>query len=133
MGEQERPIRQHVPVKMYRSDRRLTIVAPMPGLEPENIHVDVTGDGHLILVGQVRGLLKGVKDLLVDEWTVGDYHRDIALPDNVDGEAANVTYGNGVLTVDLPISQQTRPAHLLMQKVGPDHGERVGNFGHPPL
>ncbi len=133
MGEQERPIRQHVPVKMYRSDSRLTIVAPMPGLEPENIHVDVTSDGHLILVGQVRGLLKGVKDLLVDEWTVGDYHRDIALPDCVDGEAANVTYGNGVLTVDLPLSQQTRPAHLLMQKVGPDHGERVGNFGHPPL
>lgn len=129
---QEKPIRQHIPVKMYRSEDRLTIVAPMPGLEPENIHVDVTADGHLILDGQVRGLLKGAKELLVDEWTVGDYHRDIALPNAVDGEAANVTYGNGVLTVDMPLSQQTRAAHLVMEKVGPDHGERVGNFGHPP-
>jgi HSP20 family protein len=130
---QERPIIQEIPVKMYRSEDRLTVVAPMPGLEPDDIHVDVTDDGHLILDGQVRGLLKGVKELLVDEWTVGNYHRDISLPDSVDGEAANVTYGNGVLTVDLPLSQQTRPAHLIMRKVGSSHGERVGNFGHPPL
>jgi HSP20 family protein len=130
---QERPIMQEIPVKMYRSEERLTVVAPMPGLEPDDIHVDVTDDGHLILDGQVRGLLKGVKELLVDEWTVGAYHRDISLPDAVDGEAANVTYGNGVLTVDLPLSQQTRPAHLIMRKVGSSRGERVGNFGHPPL
>ena len=130
---QEQPIRQNVPVKMYRSEDRLTIVAPMPGLEPENIHVDITGAGHLILDGQVRGLLKGVKELLIDEWTIGDYHRDLSLPNAVDGEAANVTYGNGVLTVALPLSQQMRPAHLIMQKIGPDHGERVGNSGHPPL
>ncbi|HLI06292.1 MAG TPA: Hsp20/alpha crystallin family protein [Ktedonobacteraceae bacterium] len=130
---QEKPIRQHIPVKMYRSEDRLTVVAPMPGLEPADIHVEVTGDGHLILAGQVRGLLKGVKELLVDEWTVGDYLRAIALPDAVDGERANVTYGNGVVTVDMPLSQQMRPAHLVMKKVGTNHGERVGNFGHPPV
>ena len=133
MQEQESPMLQEVPVKVYRTDDRLTVAAPMPGLEPDNIQVEVTDQGHLILQGQVRGLLKGVKELLIDEWTVGGYYRDIHLPDAVDGEAANVTYGNGVLVVDLPLSQWTRPAQLSMEKVGPNHGQRIGNSGHPPI
>lgn len=133
MQEQERPILQEVPVKMYRSEDRLTIAAPMPGLEPEDIQVEVTEDGHLVLQGQLRGLLKGVKDLLVDEWSVGDYYRSLHLPNTVDGEAANVTYGNGVLVIDLPLSQQMRAARLSMYKVGPARGERLGNSGHPPI
>lgn len=133
MQEQESPILQEVPVKVYRTADRLTIAAPMPGLEPEDIQVEITEQGHVILQGQVRGLLKGVKELLIDEWTVGDYYRNLHLPDAVDGEAANVTYGNGVLVVDLPLSQRTRPAQLFMEKVSRGHGVRVGNAGHPPM
>jgi HSP20 family protein len=133
MQEQESPMLQEVPVKVYRTGDRLTIASPMPGMEPEDIQVEVTDQGHVILQGQVRGLLKGVKELLIDEWTVGDYYRDVPLPDAVDGEAANVTYGNGVLVVDLPLSQWTRPAQLFMEKVSPGHGVRVGNAGHPPI
>ncbi len=35
---------QPVPVKMYRSEDRLTVAAPMPGMEPEDILVEVTAD-----------------------------------------------------------------------------------------
>ena len=88
MQEQESPMLQEVPVKVYRTGDRLTIASPMPGMEPEDIQVEVTDQGHVILQGQVRGLLKGVKELLIDEWTVGDYYRDVPLPDAVDGEDA---------------------------------------------
>lgn len=33
---------QEIPVKVYRTDERLMVVAPMPGLEPENIMIEVT-------------------------------------------------------------------------------------------
>ena len=56
------------------------IAAPMAGLEPENILVEVTDDGRLILHGDQRALLKDVKELLIDEWSVGVYHRELALP-----------------------------------------------------
>ena len=36
---------------------------------------------------------------LVDEWSVGAYHRELDLPVTVDAERANVSYGNGVLLV----------------------------------
>lgn len=130
---QEQAKQQQVPVKVYRTDERLMIAAPMAGLEPENIVVEVTGDGHLLLHGDLRGMLKEVKELLLDEWSVGVYHRELVLPVAVNATCANVTYGNGVLLVTFPISQQTQPARLMLDRVTPTHGERKGNAGHPPI
>lgn len=130
---QEQPKLQEIPVKVYRTPDRLMVAAPMPGMEPQDIVVQVTEDDHLILDGELRALLKDVKELLLDEWTVGVYHRELPLPNPVDGQLANVTYGNGVLVVTLPISDRTTPARLILQTVGPAHGERIGNAGHPPL
>lgn len=123
---------QEIPVKVYKTDDRLMVVAPMPGLEPENILIEVTDNGHLILDGEMRGILKDVKELLLDEWSVGFYHRELELPADVDGASANVTYGNGVVTVALPISDRTIPTRLALERVTPTHGERKGNAGHPP-
>jgi HSP20 family protein len=129
---QEQLKQQPIPVKVYRTDERLMVAAPMPGLEPENIVVEVTADGRLLLHGDLRAVLKEVKELLLDEWSVGVYHRELALPIPVNAMCANVTYGNGVLLVTLPISQQTVPARLVLQRITPTHGERKGNAGHPP-
>jgi HSP20 family protein len=128
MQEQEK--HQHIPVKVYRTDDRVMIAAPMAGLEPENILVEVTNDGRLILQGDERALLKEVKELLIDEWSVGAYHRELALSVPVNAVCANVTYGNGVLIVTLPISDQTTPARLTLARVTPTHGEHRGNVGH---
>jgi HSP20 family protein len=126
---QEREKQQHIPVKVYRTGARLMIAAPMAGLEPENIVVEVTNDSHLILHGDQRALLKDIKELLLDEWSVGVYHREIALPVPVNAGCANVTYGNGVLMVALPISDQTSAARLTLERITPTHGEHKGNAG----
>ena len=128
---QERPKIQAIPIKVYRTADRLMVAAPMPGMQPEDIVVQVTEDGRLILQGELRGLLKDVKELLLDEWSVGSYYREITLPDRVDGEQSNVTYANGVLVVAMVISDVSRPVTLTLEKVGPAHGERIGNVGQP--
>ena len=129
---QEQLKQQHIPVKVYRTDERLMIAAPMAGLEPENIAVEVTVDGRLILHGDLRGTLKEVKELPLDEWSAGIYHRELVLATPVNAECANVTYGNGVLMVTFPISEQTLPACLVLKRITPTHGERKGNARHPP-
>ena len=84
----------------------------------------------MILQGQMRGVLKDIKELLLDEWSVGSYYRELTLPNTVDAGQANVTYGNGVLVVALPVSARMCAATLILDTVGPTHGERVGNVGH---
>jgi HSP20 family protein len=130
---QEQLKQQHVPVKVYRTDERMMVAAPLPGLEPENIVVEVTADNFLIIHGDVRAMLKEVKELLLDEWSAGIYHRELALATPVNAQCAKVTYGNGVLMVTLPISEQTLPARLKLERITPTHGERKGNAGHPPV
>jgi hypothetical protein len=51
------------------------IATPMAGLEPENILVEVTHEGRLMLHGALLSMEHEIKELLVDEWSVGVYHR----------------------------------------------------------
>lgn len=130
---QEREKIQSIPVKMYRTADRLMVAAPLPGMEPEDILVQVTDDPHLIIQGELRAMLKDIKELLVDEWSVGIYYRELALPNSVDAVNANVTYGNGVLVIALPISEKTTSATLMLDKVSSARGEYSGNAGHPAV
>jgi HSP20 family protein len=119
---------QQVPVKVYRSAERLTVAAPMPGLGPEDITVEVTAGGYLVLDGQLRGGLKGEKEVLASEWSVGPYRRTLALPAPVDGPGATATFGNGVLVVSLPLVATTRPATLTLERTGPARGASPEGF-----
>ncbi|MCX6020843.1 MAG: Hsp20/alpha crystallin family protein [Chloroflexi bacterium] len=127
----ETPQPQMVPVKVYATPERITIAAPMPGMEPEDILVEVTPVGTVALHGRLRGALKGDKVLLLNEWSVGPYFRVLPLPCPVDGLLANVTYGNGVLVVVLPISQVHRPNRLTLEAETPTRGMRANSAGRP--
>src|SRR5258708_37579459 len=112
---------QQVPLKVYRAADRLTVATPMAGMEPVDIKIEITDDGRLLLDGEVRGMLKGVKELLLDEWSEGAYYRDYELRDAVDRFQAAATYGNAVLVVNLRIAARTVPARLALSSTGITH------------
>ena len=119
-------------IRAFRADDVVTVAAPLPGLAPEHITVEVTGKSHLILdahlveaPGEDYGALKSGKEVLLDEWDLGPVHREIPLNVAVDGESATVTYRNGVLVIALPVTRRTRPAHLTLEPIGSGRGERI--------
>lgn len=120
-----------VPAKVYRTPLRVMVAIPMPGLEPEDIEVEITATNTLHVMGRRHAELKGIKDQLLDEWTVGAYQRELGLPAPVDGALANVTYGNGVLVVVLPITDQVRPARLQLNVLSSTRGAHAGHMGKP--
>ena len=67
---QEQAKIQHIPIKVYRTPDRVMVAAPMPGLEPEDILVKVT-ENSVVLQGDIRALLKDVKELLIDDAPAG--------------------------------------------------------------
>src|SRR6266404_2679238 len=126
---------QRLPVKLYCTDELVTIAAPMPGLGPGDVAVAVTPDRRLVIVGRLCadqdescGTLKQPqKQVLLDEWEVGPYRREIELPKNVDAEHATLTYGNGILVIALPVASEMRPGRLTLDRVAtPVRGGRVG-------
>jgi HSP20 family protein len=125
---------QTVPVRIYQSRNQLALVAPVAGLEPEDITVSIDGK-HVTIRGRERGPHQHDLDLLVAEWTFGPYYREVTLPHDVDGSLTNATYGNGVLVLTMPKAkpfQKGKPADFALERVEPTRGERVGHTGHDP-
>ena len=123
---------QTVPVHVYRSDHRIMVAAPMPGLEPQDITVAIDGD-KVRIHGAQRGPDQMGHEVLVAEWMAGPYHRELQLPEPVDGARTNATYGNGVLVLVMPRlgpGEQGAPAEFGLEALAPTRGQRVGHHGH---
>ena len=122
---------QTVPVQMHQTHELLVLAAPMPGLEPEDITVTIRGD-HLTICGEYRGSRHDQPEILLSEWTVGPYYREVILPQLVDGELTNATYGNGVLVLSMPKlapGAQRSKTEFRLQALTDTRGQRVGHIG----
>jgi len=126
-----KPTAQTVPVQLHRADQLLVLAAPMPGLEPSDITVVIDGD-QVIIDGTYRGSRQDQPDVLVSEWTMGPYHQDIILPQCVNGEMTNATYGNGVLVLAMPILRSGTPrekAEIRLDTITGTRGQHVSHTG----
>jgi HSP20 family protein len=147
--------RQSIPVKLYRTADRLVIAAPMAGLRPADLSIEVTESGQLILQSKPRRMRRTqlfdvvvtvdrdgdqdvwtreqwqeYKEVVLDEWSTLGSYRELELPSAVDAVLGTATYGNGVLVVVLPVSETIRAASLQLVPSGDDRGGRVSKFGH---
>lgn len=118
-----------IPINLFENERELMVVAPMPGVAPEDISVDVTADGRLTLRAQQHGEGQERIDYLLREWSYGPYERTIDLPGAVDAARANLTYGNGVLSITFPKASSTEPRTLGVQRTGHTRGVAAGHSG----
>lgn len=122
---------QRIPVRVHATDDHVVVAAPMPGLQPGDISVSIEG-ANVKIWGEERGPRQHERELLLAEWTVGPYEREVELPGAVDGPLANATYDNGVFVLSMPKAvrgRQTVPAEFGLERVGEARGERVGHAG----
>ena len=122
---------QNVPVRIYQTDNQIMIAAPVPGLEPQNISVAIDGD-RVTIRGEERGPHQHERELLLAEWTVGPYFREVTLPRPVNGTLTNASYGNGVLVLAMPkleSGQSGSGAEFQLEEITATRGERVGHSG----
>jgi HSP20 family protein len=120
-----------IPVRIYQTDHQIMVAAPMPGLEPQNISVAIDND-RVTIRGEERGPHQHERDLIAAEWTIGPYHREITLPQPVNGTLTNATYGNGVLVLSMPKmeqGQQGTPIEFQLEAIEATRGEHVGHTG----
>ena len=118
-----------VPINLFENDRELMVVAPMPGVAPEDISIDVLDDGRLTVRARMHGEGQERIRYLVREWSYGPYERTIELPCAVDAMRANVSYGNGVLSITFPKAASTGAGRVLVQRTGHTRGVAAGHRG----
>jgi len=122
---------QTIPVRIYQGPEQIILATPMPGLEAGDISVAIA-DQRVTITGKERGPGQHERDLLVNEWTIGPYFREIDLDQPVNGPLTNATYGNGVLVLSMPKSkdgQRGSNVTFELSRIESTRGERIGYRG----
>jgi len=120
---------QTIPVNVFQTPEQIVLVAPMPGLHPNDIEVQVTGDA-VYLRAELRGPHQEEKDYIFHEWSYGPYERIVRLPCGVDAERANASFDNGLLVLSLPKRDITRAHRVLLTGGNAPRGIQMTHSGH---
>lgn len=91
------------PVRLRRTDEKLIFTVDLPGLQKDEVIVEV-GDLGLIIEVDPKRLDLG------PYWKAG--RRLVTLPDGVDFRTARAELRNGLLTVSVPLSDSRRHRHV---------------------
>ena len=97
-----------MPMDAYRQGDGWVATFDLPGVDPASI--DVTVDKNVLTVRAERSWqAEDGEQVVVAERPQGVFTRQLFLGDGLDAERIEAAYENGVLTVRLPVAEQSKP------------------------
>jgi len=96
---------------VYETADELTLVAEMPGIRPDGLTVTV--EDNVLVIRGVPGREEGAGgEVLLEEFTAGEFYRAFQLPADYDTEKTEASLRQGVLTLRLPKSERLKPRRI---------------------
>lgn len=109
-GEMERLLKPALDVA--ETEHGYLVRAELPGVAKEDVSITIE-DGVLTLAGEKKREEEHAdKSWHRVERSYGAFQRTLTLPKGVDGDKAEAVFKDGVLTIELPKSEQTKPKTL---------------------
>ncbi len=99
---------------IFEREDAIVVVADMPGVGPEAVDVDLTGE-ELTISGRVADSAVEGHTLSSWEYEVGDYRRRFRLSGGIDSDKIEATIKNGVLEVVLPKAKEAQPQKITVK------------------
>lgn len=105
-------------VESFTADGKLTVRMDLPGIDPKDIEVNVTGD--MLTVRATREEKTEIKkrDFLKRELHYGAYERAIELPEGIKAEEIKAAYHDGVLELTAPMPKELAPKEVKVRIEG---------------
>ena len=94
-------------VEVVDNDKDVRISAELPGLEDKDVEV-LIGDGVLTIRGEKKSEIED-KERAFSERSYGRFERRIPLAWDVEEDKIDAAFRNGVLTVTMPKSPESKP------------------------
>ena len=95
-------------VNVYEYDDKVGIVAEIPGLDKQNVTVDVE-DGVLTISGDKHGFDTDGGKCITRELKQSAFKRYINLGEHLDGENVGATFKDGMLSISIPKIEPEKP------------------------
>lgn len=97
-----------MPVDAFEKDGIYTLRFNLPGVDSD--HVDLTVEGNVLTVtADSPGDEEEGVTWLLRERPSGTHRREVRLGGHLDTNAVDANFGNGVLTVTIPMREEARP------------------------
>ena len=109
---QERYMRP--PVDIYETPNGLVLMADLPGVTKENLEVKVD-NGLLTIQAKAADMVPG--EPVYHEYELAGFFRQFEVVDDIDVEKIKAELKNGVLMLNLPLSEKAKPKRIEV-KVG---------------
>jgi HSP20 family protein len=102
-------------INIWTNDDGQLITAEMPGVHPDELEIDVTGDA-LSISGE-RKQDEVAKDARYHrrERSYGAFSRTVQLPFMVDTDTVEASFNNGVLQISLPRAEADKPKKITIK------------------
>jgi len=95
-------------IEVRERNHNIEIVAELPGMTKDDVKVECTEEG-VILEGEKRREQEHTEGgIHRSERSYGHFYRLIPLPEGAESDKAKAEFKNGVLTVQVPVSEQKR-------------------------
>ncbi|MBI2916527.1 MAG: Hsp20/alpha crystallin family protein [Chloroflexi bacterium] len=104
---------------IYQTPNELVVKAVLPGIRPDDVEVNITGDT-LTIRGEVKEGEKQVaeEDYLLRERRYGAFSRTVHLPGMLNSDKTDAVFENGVLTLTIPKAEEARPKAIKVKVKG---------------
>ena len=99
------------PMDVYTENDRYFVEVALPGLSPDDINVQMTGDT-LSISGEVKLEAPEGRNYLVRQRQGGTFQTSVSLPDAGDASQIQATYHNGLLRLEIPKSEAARAKRI---------------------
>jgi HSP20 family protein len=110
-------------VDIFETPNELVVKADLPDVDEKDI--DVRVENNLLTIRGERKFDKSVAEdnYLRIERTYGTFSRSFSLPNTVSPESIRAEYKNGVLTVNLPKREESKPRQVKVNVTTPSNGK----------
>jgi HSP20 family protein len=100
------------PVDVHETSDEIVVTAALPGMRAEDVEITMTGQTLTF-----RGEFKADEEInreqyLYRERRFGSFSRTVQLPVRVQGDRANATFTDGVLTLRIPKAEEVKPRQI---------------------
>jgi HSP20 family protein len=93
-------------IEVSHNEGQLRVHAELPGLKPEDVHVEVANDQLIIQGERKQQEEERKKGIYRSERRYGRFYRAIPLPEGTSTEQAKAQFKNGVLEISVPLPEQ---------------------------